>query len=70
MILGLAQLLSLRSIGEGVETSAQAAFLRRHGCHDLQGFYFARPMPPEALKDWLDRYRQQQHQHQALAAGE
>ncbi len=69
MILGLAQLLSLRSIGEGVETSAQAAFLRRHGCHDLQGFYFARPMPPEALKDWLDRYRQQ-HQHQALAAGE
>jgi EAL domain-containing protein (putative c-di-GMP-specific phosphodiesterase class I) len=33
-----------------VETREQADLLIEFGCHRAQGFYFARPAPPEALR--------------------
>ena len=35
-------------VAEGVETEEQLGFLRRHGCDEVQGFFYARPVPPEA----------------------
>ncbi|MEO9170074.1 MAG: GGDEF and EAL domain-containing protein [Candidatus Baltobacteraceae bacterium] len=40
----LAEALNMNLIGEGVETSGQAAFLRTIGCRELQGFHFGRPV--------------------------
>ncbi len=37
-ILALARSLELDTVAEGVETEEQAAFLREHGCHTLQGY--------------------------------
>jgi EAL domain-containing protein (putative c-di-GMP-specific phosphodiesterase class I) len=34
-------------IAEGVESSAQLAFLMRYGCDEVQGYLFSRPVPPE-----------------------
>jgi len=34
-------------IAEGVETEAQLLFLRRFGCDEMQGFYFAPSMTAE-----------------------
>ncbi|WP_235074202.1 putative bifunctional diguanylate cyclase/phosphodiesterase [Asticcacaulis sp. AC466] len=46
--------MGLDCIVEGVETEAQLAILRDLGCTLAQGYYFARPMPAEAVMDYLD----------------
>lgn len=51
-ILAMAAHLDLHVVAEGVETDAQAAFLRDAGCAALQGYLFARPMQIDA---WLQR---------------
>jgi predicted signal transduction protein with EAL and GGDEF domain len=35
--------------GGGVETREQHRFLQALGCHQLQGFLFSKPVPPEAI---------------------
>lgn len=48
-IVSLAHALELSVTVEGVETSVQAAQLRELGCDSAQGWYYARPGPPEKL---------------------
>lgn len=45
----LARGMGIEVVGEGVETEAQAASLRKAGCHVIQGWLVARPMPVEAF---------------------
>lgn len=42
-ILTIAKRFKIRTVAEGVETPAQAAFLAAHGCELLQGFLFDKP---------------------------
>ena len=51
--IGLARALGLRVIAEGVETAEQLELLKEWGCPEGQGFYFARPMPAEAVEPLL-----------------
>jgi diguanylate cyclase (GGDEF)-like protein/PAS domain S-box-containing protein len=46
--------LNQRIIAEGVETSAQLEFLRRHGCEEGQGFYFSRPVVAERIANLFE----------------
>jgi diguanylate cyclase (GGDEF)-like protein len=52
-IVNLGQALKLQVMAEGVETEAQMGILRQQGCHLIQGFLFARPMPPDDVWTWL-----------------
>jgi diguanylate cyclase (GGDEF)-like protein/PAS domain S-box-containing protein len=52
-VLGMAQALEMTVIAEGVETEAQLAFLREHGCQLAQGYYFAGPLSAGALVNML-----------------
>jgi diguanylate cyclase (GGDEF)-like protein len=45
----IASSLGIVSVAEGVETQGQAEQLARLGCAEVQGFLFARPLPPDDL---------------------
>lgn len=56
-IIGMGKSLRLNVVAEGVETVEQLEFLRHAGCHEAQGYYFARPMPYLQLAPWLHNHR-------------
>ncbi len=49
-VVNMTRTLALPIIVEGVETEAQKEYLMHLGCRYVQGFYFYRPMPPEAFE--------------------
>jgi diguanylate cyclase (GGDEF)-like protein/PAS domain S-box-containing protein len=52
-IIDMAKRLSLTVVAEGVETAAQEAFLRKHACDQMQGYYFSKPVPAADFADLL-----------------
>ena len=52
-VVDIGKRLHLQINAEGVETEAQAAFLQRIGCAELQGFHFATPLPPDEFAELL-----------------
>jgi diguanylate cyclase (GGDEF)-like protein len=53
----LAHNLGLEVIAEGVENRELSLWLRQHKCDAAQGYYFSRPIPESAFRDWLKSYR-------------
>ena len=49
-IIVMAHKLGLQVVAEGIETQAQAQFLRKYQCDYFQGYYFARPASLAELK--------------------
>lgn len=56
-ILAMANQLGLKVIAEGVETEEQAEFLRRHGCHEFQGYLYGHPVPADEIAPRLQAQR-------------
>ncbi len=56
-VIRLGHSLDVEVLAEGVETEAQAEFLRRSGCRLAQGFLFGRPMWEEDLLSALVKVR-------------
>ena len=52
-VISLGQTLNLRVIAEGVETEAQAAFLRHINCDEMQGYLFSKPLPALEIAELL-----------------
>jgi EAL domain-containing protein (putative c-di-GMP-specific phosphodiesterase class I) len=52
-LLHAARSLGVRIVAEGVENEGQALFLRSAGCERMQGYFFARPMPADAMEALL-----------------
>lgn len=44
-VIEMAHQLGLTVVGEGVETQAELNFLLKHQCDEIQGYFFARPLP-------------------------
>jgi diguanylate cyclase (GGDEF)-like protein len=53
-IIAMARSLGLEVMAEGVETGEQAEFLKSRNCHEMQGFYFSRPVQSEEIRYLLE----------------
>jgi EAL domain-containing protein (putative c-di-GMP-specific phosphodiesterase class I) len=56
-IIKLAKVFKRKVIAEGVETDAHGAKLLELGCEVVQGYGIAKPMPAEAVLDWMNGYK-------------
>ena len=57
-IVSLGHSLELDVVAEGVETPEQLKHLRSEGCNEMQGYYFAKPMPAD---EFVAFFRGQHH---------
>nr|WP_277819430.1 EAL domain-containing protein [Pseudoroseomonas vastitatis] len=48
-VMGMSRALGVRANAEGVEFKTQADLLLSQGCDEVQGYFFAKPMPSEAF---------------------
>ena len=53
-IISLGHNLKLKVVGEGVETEPQFRFLETHGCDEVQGYYFGKPLPVPEFESFLE----------------
>jgi diguanylate cyclase (GGDEF)-like protein len=52
-VIAMSQKLGIQNIAEGVENLEQLKVLKEQGCDEIQGYYFHRPLPAEALEKLL-----------------
>ncbi len=57
-VISMAKHLNMKVVAEGVETTSQAAWLKKIGCDYAQGYYFEKPMSVEAFKTVLTDKKQ------------
>ncbi|HIE32544.1 MAG TPA: EAL domain-containing protein, partial [Thermodesulfobacteriaceae bacterium] len=60
-ILALARALGKRVVAEGVETREQLECLCKLGVDEIQGFYFARPLPWPEFKKFVLEFRKEHY---------
>ena len=53
-VLGLARAFGREAVAEGAETAAHCRLLLRVGCDLAQGYGIARPMPADAVLNWVE----------------
>ncbi len=54
-VVDLADAMHITAVAEGVETNEQLAGLRMVGCHEAQGYYFAKPLAVDEFEALLER---------------
>lgn len=53
MVIELGRNLNLTVIAEGIEDANQASILQRLGCHEGQGYHYAKPLLPSQFSEWV-----------------
>jgi EAL domain-containing protein (putative c-di-GMP-specific phosphodiesterase class I) len=53
-IVDLAHALNITTIAEGVENDYQFRYLEKLGCEAMQGYYFSRPLEPDAFEKLIE----------------
>ncbi|WP_078409085.1 bifunctional diguanylate cyclase/phosphodiesterase [Priestia abyssalis] len=53
-IIAIAQSLNLSVVAEGVELSEQVKILEDENCHEVQGYYFSKPLAVGQFEEWYE----------------
>lgn len=57
-IISLAESLGMKILAEGAESADQVDYLRQQGCHEIQGYYFSKPLSADAFSTYVqDQYK-------------
>ena len=68
-VIELAGILNLKPVAEGIERADQLERLMELNCDLGQGYLFARPLDPKALRGMLEERHQMHAEAEALAQG-
>lgn len=52
-IIDLSHALGVSSVAEGIENEFQREYLRQRGCEFFQGYFYSRPLPEKAWRDFI-----------------
>ncbi len=67
-VITASRMLGIKVIAEGVETAEHVTLLTQMGCSHLQGYFFSRPLSPEAIPAWVTRFRPAPRSDDALSS--
>ena len=68
-VIELAGILNLKPVAEGIERADQLERLMELNCDLGQGYFFARPLEPKALRRMLEERHEMHAEAEALAQG-
>ena len=54
MILNICKKFQVLSVAEGVEEKDDYLFLKENGCDIIQGYYFSKPLPVDAITKLIE----------------
>lgn len=55
-VIAMAGAMGMKTVAEGIETEEQVTQLRKLGCNAVQGYVFAKPMPLEAFRQFIQEW--------------
>ena len=69
-LIAMGHRLDVGIVAEGVETEAQAEFLRTHGCDEAQGYHLGRPIKLESFEELLVAHAAKHAEHRPVEANQ
>ena len=67
-IISLAKWMDYAVVAEGIETEAQIQMLRNMDCNYVQGYYYAKPMPPDEFEAYMLKHNVLQEDPDSFAS--
>lgn len=55
-IIAVGNHMRMKVLAEGVETAEQLEFLRTNGCHEVQGYYYSKPLTANSFSQFLEAH--------------
>jgi diguanylate cyclase (GGDEF)-like protein/PAS domain S-box-containing protein len=60
-IIAMGRTLDLEIVAEGIESDSTMQYLRRHGCHQAQGYHVCKPVAGKNFANWYREYSSALH---------
>ncbi|WP_152044490.1 bifunctional diguanylate cyclase/phosphodiesterase [Aureimonas psammosilenae] len=67
-IVQLGRAMDMEIVAEGVETNLEATILQALGCHQLQGYFFSRPLSAAQLEEYMQTHERLERSEAKLAS--